>query len=568
MANGFGRFFQNLPGQIMGGMPQVPQQPGMGVPSVMGFPAAPGLPAQAPRKGGNWRQNLDLIGSGLREAGGESGQLDAYRGRITAAQKAEAEAKKRQEMFDFAVKLDPVERQVFLADPEAWAKSRAKGYEPSVVANESSVFVDGKFQRAPSVDYTMKPGEVRFGGENNRVVSSAPFAPQIVTSKPGDTTSLVTPGRGAPSVDDLFGALIQQESGGKPGVLGPQTPYGQAQGATQMLPQTAQAMAAKLNVPWRPELMTGTTPEAEQYQTTLGRAYFDEGMQKYGGDPRKALMYYHGGPDESLWGPKTNAYADAVLARAGGPSSQVVGQGQPTGFRPATSEDRQRWSIPEGVPVKINILTGEPEAISGMAGAMPKPPPAQVVSGYGANRAAVKKIDGALAMLASAPQAVGLMRGFGDAVNQRADPGGVEARQVIMDIAGEIMSDRSGAAVPAAEMVRLEPYLPNVTDNADSVRKKLAGLKRELESINSQMEYDFPTLGQPGAGQRATVAPSAPASAPKKSSATAPAPPRKTAAPAASAATTSAVPKVGEVRKGYRFKGGDPANPSSWAKVQ
>jgi hypothetical protein len=57
-----------------------------------------------------------------------------------------------------------------------------------------------------------------------------------------------------------------------------------------------------------------------------------------------------------------------------------------------------------------------------------------------------------------------------------------------MDIAGQIMSDRSGAAVPAAEMVRLEPYLPNVTDNADSVRKKLAGLKRELESINSQMD--------------------------------------------------------------------------------
>lgn len=33
-------------------------------------------------------------------------------------------------------------------------------------------------------------------------------------------------------------------------------------------------------------------------------------------------------------------------------------------------------------------------------------------------------------------------------------------------------------------------------------------------------------------------------------------------------AKPAAGPAVGEVRKGYRFKGGDPANPSSWTKVQ
>jgi hypothetical protein len=325
-----------------------------------------------------------------------------------------------------------------------------------------------------------------------------------------------------------------------------------------MLPKTAQAMAAKLNVPWRPELMTGTTPEAEQYQTTLGRAYFDEGMQKYGGDPRKALMYYHGGPDESLWGPKTNAYADAVLARAGGPSSQVVGQGQPTGFRPATAEDRQRWSIPEGVPVKINILTGEPEAISGMAGAMPKPPPAQVVSGYGANRNAMDKIDRALALVSGAPQAVGFIRGLGDTANQRLDPGGVEARQAITDIAGQIMSDRSGAAVPAAEMVRLTPYLPAVTDTPDTVRKKLEGLKRELASIQSQMEYDFPTLGQPGAGQQGAprpAGPAAPPAPPRKGAATVSPPSRKPAAPQA---PTKARVRVKTVQEAEQLPPGTP----------
>jgi hypothetical protein len=115
MANGFGRFFQNLPGQIMGGMPQVPQQPGMGVPSVMGFPAAPGLPAQAPRKGGGWRQNLDLIGSGLREASGESGQLDAYRKRVAGAGQSEKDAQ-------FRANLPPEQQAVYDVSPEIWAQ--------------------------------------------------------------------------------------------------------------------------------------------------------------------------------------------------------------------------------------------------------------------------------------------------------------------------------------------------------------------------------------------------------------------------------------------------------------
>lgn len=120
---------------------------------------------------------------------------------------------------------------------------------------------------------------------------------------------------GSPDLDGVFGALVMQESSGRPGVLGPQTKYGRAEGMTQMLPATAQEMARKLGVAWRPELMRGTSPEAAQYQQQLGRAYFDEGLQRYGGDVQKALMYYHGGPDERLWGPKTRSYAQSVLRR-------------------------------------------------------------------------------------------------------------------------------------------------------------------------------------------------------------------------------------------------------------
>jgi hypothetical protein len=74
-----------------------------------------------------------------------------------------------------------------------------------------------------------------------------------------------------------------------------------------------------------------------------------------------------------------------------------------------------------------------------------------------------------------------------------------------MDISGQIMSDRSGAAVPAAEMTRLQPYLPNITDTTETVKTKLNGLLREIENVNAQMQYDYPTLGQPGAGESGGV---------------------------------------------------------------
>ena len=114
-----------------------------------------------------------------------------------------------------------------------------------------------------------------------------------------------------------FDALIEQESGGRPGAVGPQTKYGRALGMTQMLPDTAREMAAKVGLPFRPDLLRGTSPQAAEYQKRLGRAYFEEGLAKTG-NLRDALHYYHGGPDRSLWGPKTKAYAASVMRRMGG----------------------------------------------------------------------------------------------------------------------------------------------------------------------------------------------------------------------------------------------------------
>jgi soluble lytic murein transglycosylase-like protein len=84
----------------------------------------------------------------------------------------------------------------------------------------------------------------------------------------------------------------------------------------QTLPSTAQEMAGKLGMPWRPDLLTAQTPEAANYQRQLGQAYLQEGYNKTG-NWRDAFRYYYGGPNRSMWGPKTNAYADDAMRRMG-----------------------------------------------------------------------------------------------------------------------------------------------------------------------------------------------------------------------------------------------------------
>lgn len=209
---------------------------------------------------------------------------------------------------------------------------REELYQPKVVGGGAAlVGMDGKpLYRAPEYH--------EFNTDDNVVAT-----PGIESS--GSTITPVAP-PGGTGVDQVFGALIMQESSGVAGRIGPPTKYGRAVGMTQVLPSTGQGVAKKLGIQWRPELMRGTSPEAAQYQMRIGRAYFDEGMQKYGGDPRKALMYYHGGPDEAQWGPKTRAYADAVLGRAQrgdvyGQTTQVQQQRQ-TGTNPVV--------IQRGVP--------------------------------------------------------------------------------------------------------------------------------------------------------------------------------------------------------------------------
>jgi hypothetical protein len=172
-------------------------------------------------------------------------------------------------------------------------------------------------------------------------------------------------------VASIMPHLIQQESSGQPGVLGPQTDYGRAEGLTQMLPATAQEMANRLGVPWRPELMRGTSQEAADYQRQLGQAYFEQGLRETG-NLRDAFMYYHGGPDRSLWGPRTNRYADQLMARVqgGAPVSPITPTAGPSGGAESLSDEQLLAALNE-------------QAASDVADDLPEPPAPDIRSPSG-----------------------------------------------------------------------------------------------------------------------------------------------------------------------------------------
>lgn len=108
-------------------------------------------------------------------------------------------------------------------------------------------------------------------------------------------------------------AIIGQESGGRYGV--PNAEGSGAMGIGQVMPDTARVLAGRLGLPYRPDLMAGTSPQARRYQDAITDAAVQEALKAGGGDLRTAAMYYHGGSDRGKWGPKTRRYADEVLGR-------------------------------------------------------------------------------------------------------------------------------------------------------------------------------------------------------------------------------------------------------------
>lgn len=140
-------------------------------------------------------------------------------------------------------------------------------------------------------------------------------------------------------------------------------------------------------------------------------------------------------------------------------------------------------------------------------------------------------IEGALKAVGETPSAFSFGRGLAtlsgtipESVAGRTDSDAErKARAFVYNNVSSVINERAGAAQSAQEMARLRSFLPGETDNADQIKSKLEGFKDYLN------EREKGIGGKPAA--------------------------------------QSGGPSVGEVRKGYRFKGGNPSDPKSWEKV-
>jgi hypothetical protein len=128
-----------------------------------------------------------------------------------------------------------------------------------------------------------------------------------------------------------------------------------------------------------------------------------------------------------------------------------------------------------------------------------KPLPASAASGIIENRDNLRKAQVALdlisgkdiatrsgATLKGDKDATGYKGMLSDAVLQRTDPQGVDARAAISDLGSMIIHDRSGAAVSASEYPRLQPFIPKNNDHPDVVKKKLERFINEFQAINDE----------------------------------------------------------------------------------
>jgi hypothetical protein len=107
--------------------------------------------------------------------------------------------------------------------------------------------------------------------------------------------------------------------------------------------------------------------------------------------------------------------------------------------------------------------------------------PETINKGLTGNVASISQIDRAIEAVTKNPSAVGLKGNLPQTILNKAYPEGVEARALVTDVGSAKVHDRSGAAVAASEAPRLMPFIPQATDDAETVIKKLKQLKTQIE---------------------------------------------------------------------------------------
>lgn len=125
--------------------------------------------------------------------------------------------------------------------------------------------------------------------------------------------------------------------------------------------------------------------------------------------------------------------------------------------------------------------------------------PVTVATGTLANADSLRKIQAARAALDKYPQGIGPGNYVQPGpLKDWLDPGGVDMRARLADLASMTLHDRAGSAMTSQELESVKPFIPNATDTPDTARKKLEKFEEEVRNI---LTDQYKTFG-PDAGYR------------------------------------------------------------------
>jgi hypothetical protein len=315
----------------------------------------------------------------------------------------------------------------------------------------------------------------------------------IPAGQPGAGNFGVTPG--APAIPASAGRLTAEGFGAM------KTPAGQQQYMAQLLAQMKPKEPIKLG---KDDVLFDPVTLKPIYQPAAKANFGSINPSQYTPESVKAFMA-SGGTDFSVL--RTPPVAKAGRTGDLGVYDEYVTQETKAGriplgidkfLRQQKIDARPPANITYGSPVAAVDASGKPVFIQpGRAGGAPAvmegftPPaaklkdvPPTVNTAMTQNQIVLNKLDRIDNLLVKTPDATGILKGITPGIIlNRFDKEGTALRAALTELAATKVHDLSGAAVTASEFGRLKPFLPQPTDDANTIKTKLAGMKAEIQDI-------------------------------------------------------------------------------------
>ena len=112
--------------------------------------------------------------------------------------------------------------------------------------------------------------------------------------------------------------------------------------------------------------------------------------------------------------------------------------------------------------------------------------PATQLSSQVENFNTINQIDKAIEAVKNNPESFGTKNYLPNAITQRVDPKGVDARGRVAEIGAVKLHDLSGAAVSASEAPRFQPFLPSATDSPEKIVQNLNKMKESILGMENE----------------------------------------------------------------------------------